>query len=55
MRFDRAKVLAEAGVPDSFTYGDGLRIGHGEGDGAIGASAIVHLEAFDYLSITRGR
>ena len=34
MRFDRAKVLPEAGVPDSFSHGDGLRIGNGEGDGA---------------------
>lgn len=47
LRFDRSKVLAEAGVPDSSKYGDGLRIGHGEGDGAMGHSAILQVEAFD--------
>ena len=32
--FDRSKLLAEVGVSNSFAYNDGLRDGHGEGDGA---------------------
>ncbi len=32
--FDKSKVLAEAGVPNSFAFNGGLRDGHGEGDGA---------------------
>jgi len=47
-RFDRTEVPAEAGVPDSFSYKDELRIGNGEVDGAIDPSARVHVEAFDY-------
>jgi hypothetical protein len=50
VRFDRSKVLAETGVPDSFSYGDGLRIGNGEGDGAR-----ILLRSFPPLAVSSCR